>query len=217
MTKTSDPRLELLSPQNSVLILCDHQPFMMSTIESGDRLSIVNSVAGLAEAASVLGVPTILTTIASHRSGAILPEIQAAFPDQEPIDRPTTMNAWDDERVVKAIEATNRRKIVIAGLWTEVCVAFPTITALALGYDVYVVVDACGGVSREAHEMAILRLSQAGAVPITWIAVMDEWQRDWAQSWSIPELTAVAKKRSAAVGVPIDWLGQLLKPTEAAA
>jgi nicotinamidase-related amidase len=202
----------LLSPQNSILILCDHQPFTLLTVESMGRHMLVNNVTGLAEAASVLGVPTILTTIAAARSGPIFPEIQAAFPKQIPIDRQTTMNAWDDERVVRAVEELDRKKIVIAGLWTEVCVAFPTVSLLHDGYEVYVVTDASGGVTREAHDMAVLRMANAGAVPVTWIAVMDEWQRDWARTSTRAGLIDVAMRRAGAIGLAIDWLTRMTEP-----
>jgi nicotinamidase-related amidase len=211
MTLTDRCRQQsLLAPDNSLLVLCDHQPFTLATVGSMDRDALVNNVAGLAEAASALGVPTILTTIAAERAGAIFPEIQAAFPDQIPIDRKTEMNSWDDRRFVEAIERTGRRKIVIAGLWTEVCVAFPTITALNEGYEVYVVTDACGGVTREAHDMAILRMVSAGAVPVTWIAALDEWQRDWDRKDAYVALMDIAKRRTGALGLSMAWVAQLL-------
>jgi nicotinamidase-related amidase len=128
----------------------------------------------------VFGVPTILTTVAAQSfSGPIFPEIQAVFPNQRPFDR-TSMNTWDDQRIRDAIKATGRPKLVIAGLWTEVCVTMPAIEAMKAGYEVYAVADASGGTSKEAHDQAMVRMVQAGVIPVTWQQVMLEWQRDWA-------------------------------------
>jgi nicotinamidase-related amidase len=126
------------------------------------------------------------------------------------------MNSWDDKRFEEAIERTGRRKIVIAGLWTEVCVTFPTITALNEGYEVYVVTDASGGVTREAHDMAVLRMVSAGAVPITWIATLDEWQRDWARKDSYVALMDIAKRRTGVLGLSMSWAAQLMGQAQTA-
>jgi nicotinamidase-related amidase len=140
----------------------------------------MNNVVGLAKTARVFGVPTILTTMLEARGGLLIPQLQEVFPDQKPIDR-TFINTWEDQRVVAAVQRTGRRKFIIAALWTEICLAMPAIHALADGYEVYVVTDASGGVTAEAHDMAVRRMMQAGCVPITWMAVMGEWQRDWAR------------------------------------
>jgi nicotinamidase-related amidase len=157
---------DLLTPQNSTLLLVDHQPQMAFGVQSHDRGLILNNVVGLAKAAKVFKVPTILTTVAAETfSGPLFPEIQAVFPEQKPIDR-TTMNAWEDERVRNVVRQTERPKLIIAGLWTEVCVVLPTIDAREAGYEVYVVADASGGTSQEAHELAMARMIQAGAIPV---------------------------------------------------
>jgi nicotinamidase-related amidase len=180
-------KLELLTPTNCTLMLIDHQPQMVFGVQSVDRTLMVNNVVGLAKAARIFGVPTILTTItAGEFSGHLLPEIQAVFPGQATIDR-TTMNPWEDPNVVAAVERAGRKKLVMAGLWTEVCLAFPAIEAIRDGYEVYAVLDASGGVTDMAHEAAVQRMIQAGVVPTTWLQFALELQRDWAR-----EATAVA-------------------------
>jgi nicotinamidase-related amidase len=170
----------LLTPEESVLLLIDHQAFQFANLHSHEPTMVVNNVVGLAKIAKVFDVPTILTTVLEERGGNLLQPLQDVFPEQKPINR-TTLNSWEDQRVVDAGAATGRKKLVIAGLYTEICVAFPAIHALADGYDVYVVTDASGGVTTEAHERAVQRMIQAGVVPITWAAVGAEWQRDWAR------------------------------------
>jgi len=134
--------LELLSPENCALILIDHQPQMFFGVESANRETIKNNVIGLAKAAKIFNVPTILTTVAANSfSGPLIPELQAVFPEQKPIDR-TSMNSWEDKNFLAAVEKTKRKKLVIAALWTEVCLAFPAISAIQAGYDVYAVTDA---------------------------------------------------------------------------
>src|SRR5437660_1094261 len=170
----------LLTPKNSVLLLIDHQPFQFANLHSHEPTMIVNNVVGLAKTAKVFGVPTILTTVVEERGGYLIKGLQDVFPEQKPIDR-TFINTWQDERVVEAVKQTGRKQLVLAALWTEICLAMPAVQALADGYDVFVVTDASGGVSAEAHDMAVRRMAAAGAVPITWLAVVGEWQRDWAR------------------------------------
>jgi nicotinamidase-related amidase len=172
----------LLTPGQCVLALIDYQPQMSFGIQSHSRLCTLNSAMVLAKAARLFNVPVVLTTVAAKTfSGALLPELQSVFPDQEPIDR-TSMNSWEDVNFKNAIEKTGKRTIIIAGWWTEVCTAFPAIQALQEGYEVYVPTDACGDVSIEAHERAVQRMIQAGVVPMTSLQVMFEWQRDWART-----------------------------------
>ena len=199
----------LLAPERSVLLLIDHQAFQFSNLHSHDPMLIVNNVVALAKAAKAFKVPTILTTVTEERGGHLLKGIQAVYPDQKPIDR-TTLNSWEDQRVVDAVKKTGRKQLVIAALWTEICLAMPVIHSLADGYDVFFVTDASGGVSREAHDMAVLRMVQAGAVPITWVAVMSEWQRDWARVASIPAVAEVTIDHGGASGVAFMWEQQLL-------
>lgn len=201
---------ELLTPQNSALLLIDHQPQMAFGVQSHDRGLILNNAVGLAKAAKVFKVPTILTTVAAETfSGPLFPEIQAVFPDQKPIDR-TTMNTWEDERVRNVVRQTGRHKLIIAGLWTEVCVVMPTIDAKEAGYEVYVVADASGGTSKEAHEMAMARMIQAGAIPVTWQQVMLEWQRDWARQETYAAVNDIVRQHSGAYGMGINYAKTML-------
>jgi nicotinamidase-related amidase len=173
---------ELLTPDTCAVALIDYQPQMFFGTMSHERTNILHNVQAIAKASKLFGVPTILTTVAAKSfSGDMVPEVQSVFPDYAPIDR-TSMNSWEDANFRKAIEATGRKKIVIAGLWTEVCVSFPTIQMIAEGYEIYVPTDACGDVSVEAHERAVQRIIQAGAVPMTSFQYMFELQRDWARS-----------------------------------
>ncbi len=172
----------LLTPHNSALILIDHQPFQFANVRNIDPTLVLNNTIGLAKGAKAFGVPTILTTVVQDRGGFLPKELQNVFPDQKPIDR-TTINTWEDPRVVKVVEKTGRKKLVIAALWTEVCLAMPVIHALGEGYDVFAVTDASGGVSVEAHERAIQRMVQAGAVPITWMAVLSARRNHAGTRW----------------------------------
>jgi nicotinamidase-related amidase len=158
---------------------------------SHERTQILHNVQAIAKASKLFKVPTILTTVAAKSfSGDMVPEVQSVFPEYQPIDR-TSMNSWEDKNFRRAIEATGKKKIVIAGLWTEVCVSFPTIQMIAEGYEIYVPTDACGDVSTEAHERAVQRIIQAGAVPMTSFQYMFELQRDWAKAaWISSRRTA---------------------------
>jgi len=200
----------LLTPQTSVLVLIDHQPFQFANLHSHEPTMIVNNLVGLAKAAKGFSVPTILTTVTEERGGYLIKAVQDVFPDQKPINR-TTLNAWEDSRVVEAVKKTGRRQLIFAALWTEICLAYPVIHSLADGYDVFFVTDASGGTSREAHDMAVLRMIQAGATPLTWMGVMSEWQRDWAREATVPAVAEVSVAHSGATGVAYQWEMQLLK------
>jgi nicotinamidase-related amidase len=205
----------LLTPEESVLLLIDHQPFQFANLNSHEPTLVVNNVVGLAKTAKAFGIPTILTTVLEERGGYLLPGLQDVFPDQKPINR-TLINTWEDGRVVDAVRATGRKKLIMAGLWTEICVAMPAIHALDGGYAVHVVTDASGGVSAEAHDMAVRRMVQAGVVPMTWLAVQGELQRDWAREATIPALAEVGAQHGGATGVAFGWEAQLLNtPTPA--
>ena len=210
-TSTKKNGLEaLLTPQTSVLVLIDHQPFQFANLHSHEPTMIVNNVVGLAKAAKGFSVPTILTTVTEERGGYLIKPVQDVFPNQKPINR-TTLNAWEDARVVEAVKKTGRRQLIFAALWTEICLAYPVIHSLADGYDVFFVTDASGGTSREAHDVAVLRMIQAGATPTTWMGVMSEWQRDWAREATIPAVADVSVAHSGATGVAYLWEMQLLK------
>jgi nicotinamidase-related amidase len=144
----------LLTPENCVLLLIDHQPFQLANVNSHDPTIVINNVTALAKTVKAYGIPTILTTVNEERGGLIFKQVQAVFPDQKTINR-TFINCWEDRRVVEAVKKTGRKKLVMAALWTEMCLAMPAIHAMGDGYDVYVVTDASGGVSPEAHDMAI--------------------------------------------------------------
>jgi nicotinamidase-related amidase len=170
---------------------------------------IVNNVTGLAKVAKAFKVPVILTTVVEARGGKIIKGLQEVFPDQKPVDR-TYINAWQDKRIVDLVNGTGRRKLILAGLWTEMCVAMPTIHALGEGYDVHIVPDASGGVSVEAHDMAVRRMVQAGAVPITWGGLTGEWQRDWARESTLADLARIRAEHGGGSGIAFAWETQLL-------
>ncbi|MGC4949357.1 hydrolase [Streptomyces sp. DT224] len=198
---TAAPSIDLLTPDNCAVLFVDHQPQMFFGTGSGDRTAIINSTLGLAKAAKVFDVPVVLSTVAAESfSGPIMPQLAAVFPGQEIIDR-TTMNAWEDVAFVEAVKTTGRKKLVIAGLWTEVCVVLPALSAISQGYEVYVVTDASGGVSPQAHEHAIQRMVQGGAIPVTWVQVLLELQRDWARTESYVPVTEVVKEHGGAYGL----------------
>ena len=210
MNTTSKTGLQaLLTPQDSVVLLIDHQPFQFANLHSHEPTLIVNNVIGLAKTAKVFGIPTVLTTVVEERGGLLIKGLQDVFPDQKPINR-TFINTWEDRRVVDAVKKTGRKKLIIAGLWTEICVAMPAIQALGEGYEVYVVTDASGGVTIEAHEMAVRRMIQAGTVPMTWMAVQGELQRDWARETTVPGLAEVLSQHGGGTGVAFAWEMQLL-------
>jgi len=199
----------LLRPEDSVLVLIDHQPYQLANLNSHEPQMVVNNAAGLAKAAKAFDVPTILTSVVAGRGGLLFPQITEVFPGQEVIDR-TLINTWEDKKVVDAVKATGRKQLIIAGLWTEVCVAMPVIQALGEGWDVTVVTDASGAVSVEAHEVAIQRMIAAGANMMTWLAVAAEWQRDWARAETAAKLTEVIKQHAGGSGIAYLWEQQLL-------
>ena len=199
----------LLTAEESVLLLVDHQGFQFANTHSHEPQLIVNNVVALAKTAKVFGVPTILTTVLEERGGYIIKGIQDVFPHQKPINR-TLINAWQDQRFVDAVKNTGRKKLVIAALWTEVCLAMPALQARGEGYDVFAVTDASGGVSPETHAMGMQRMIQAGVKPITWLAVLCEWQRDWARQETFGALGAILLEHGGGSGVAFSWETQLL-------
>ncbi|KFE67534.1 hydrolase [Hyalangium minutum] len=199
----------LLTPDNCVLILIDHQPFQFAGLRSHDTQTIINNVVGLARAAKLFKVPTLLTTVLEERGGYIIKQLQDVFPEQKPINR-TFINTWEDARVVEWVKKTGKKKIVMAALWTEICLAFPVIHALGDGYEVYIVTDSSGGVSVEAHEVAIQRMVQAGAVPLTTGVFASELQRDWARTATVEGLAELIIDHMGSVGTSYVWEQQLL-------
>lgn len=199
----------LLRPEDSFLALVDHQPFQFSNMNSHEPTMIMNNVVGLAKAAKVFGVPTLLSTVMQDRGGHLIKGLQDVFPDQAPLDR-TTINSWEDERFVEAVRQSGRTQLVVAALWTEICLAMLAVHALGDGYEVFVVTDASGGASAEAHDMAVRRMVAAGAVPMTWLAVASEWQRDWARESTVGGFAQVLVEHGGASSVAYAWELQLL-------
>jgi len=198
-------KFQLLDPKNSALIFIDHQPQMAFGVANIDRQQLKNNVVALAKAGSIFNVPTLFTSVESESfSGYIWPELLAVHPELIPIER-TSMNSWEDAAFVKAVEATGRKKLVISALWTEVCLTFPALMALEAGYEVYVVTDTSGGTSVDAHERAIDRLVQAGAVPVTWQQVLLEYQRDWARKETYDAVMDLVREHSGAYGMGVDY------------
>lgn len=199
----------LLRPEDSILVLIDHQPYQFTNLNSHEPTMTINNVVGLAKTAKVFNVPTILTTVIEERGGYIIKGLQDVFPDQKPINR-TFINTWEDPNVTDVVKKSGRKQLLIAGLFTEICVAMPAIQALGEGYDVFVVSDACGAVTTEAHEMSMQRMIQAGVVPINWMAVLAEWQRDWARQDTAAGVAGVVLEHGGAGGVALAWELQLL-------
>jgi nicotinamidase-related amidase len=187
----------MITPDNCTLALIDFQPAMYQGVYSHDRITVIENVQILAKAAKLFDLPTIISTVAQDTfSGPFMPEVTELFPNQTPIDR-TSINAWIDDQFRSAIEATGRKKIVLAGLWTEACVLFPAINLLEAGYEVYFVADACGDVTPEAHERAVQRLIQADTVPMTAMQFLFELQQDWARSATYEGVTDILKAHTA--------------------
>src|SRR6202163_2690940 len=209
MAKTAKTGLEaLLRPQDSILVLVDHQPYQFTNLNSHEPTMIVNNVIALAKTAKVFKVPTILSTVLEERGGYLIKGLQDVFPDQKPINR-TFINAWEDPRFADIVKKSGRKQLVLAALYTEICLAMPAIQALAEGFHVFIVTDASGGVSVEAHDMAVRRMVQAGAVPITWLAVLGEWQRDWARE-TAAGVAGVVLEHGGGSAVALAWEQQLL-------
>ncbi|AOK23082.1 hydrolase [Burkholderia ubonensis] len=202
----SNPKLEVLTPQNSQLIFIDQQPQMAFGVQSIDRQALKNNVVGLAKAAKAFDIPTIITTVETESfSGFTYPELLDVFPNQPLLER-TSMNSWDDQKVRDALAANGRKKVVVAGLWTEVCNTTFALCAMLEGdYEIYMVADASGGTSKDAHDFAMQRMVQAGVVPVTWQQVMLEWQRDWARRDTYDAVMAIAKEHSGAYGMGVDY------------
>lgn len=210
MSKNQKIGLEgLLRPEDSILVLIDHQPYQFTNLNSHEPTMIINNVVGLAKSAKVFDVPTILTTVIEERGGYIIKGLQDIFPDQKPINR-TFINTWEDPNVTDIVKKSGRKQLILAALWTEICLAMPAIQALGEGYDVFIVTDASGGVTAEAHDMAVRRMVQAGAVPITWMAVMAEWQRDWARTETAAGVSEIILEHGGASAVALAWELQLL-------
>ena len=202
-------KLQFLTPQNSQIIFIDQQPQMAFGVQSIDRQVLKNNVVGLAKAARIFNIPTTITTVETDSfSGNTFPELLAVVPDNDILER-TSMNSWDDQNVRDALAknaADGRKKIVVAGLWTEVCnTTFALSCMNDTDYEIYMVADASGGTSMDAHKYAMDRMVQAGVVPVTWQQVLLEWQRDWARKETYDAVTSLVKEHSGAYGMGIDY------------
>jgi nicotinamidase-related amidase len=202
----SKSKLEVLTPDNCQLIFIDHQPQMAFGVQSIDRQTLKSNVVGLAKAAKVFGIPTTITTVETDSfSGHTYPELLAVYPDALLLER-TSMNSWDDQKVRDALEANGRNKILVSGLWTEVCNCMFALSAMHdSDYEIYMVADASGGTTVEAHNYAMDRLVQAGVVPVTWQQVLLEWQRDWARKDTYDQTIAIVQEHSGAYGMGVDY------------
>jgi nicotinamidase-related amidase len=195
----------LLTPDNCVVVFVDFQPQMFFGVANIDRKTLENNVLILAKAAKTFGVPTVLTGVESlGYSGYTMPQLLDVFPDQTPIER-STMNFWEAPEVVAAIQATGRKNLVVAALWTEACLTFPAMHALADGYNFFAVEDACGGTSVMAHEAGMRRIKAAGAVPLTAIQFLLELQRDWARKEHYNEVLEIVKEHGGAYGQGVEF------------
>lgn len=196
---------ELIDPGNSVLIFIDHQPQMSFGVVNIDRQLLKNNTVALAKAGNIFNVPVIYTSVETTSfSGYIWPELLAVHPEAQPIER-TSMNAWEDAAFVAAVKATGRKKLIISALWTEVCLTFPALMALDEGFEVYAVSDTSGGMSVDAHERAMERIVMAGAVPVTWLQVLLEYQRDWARRDTYDAVMDVVREHAGAYGMGVDY------------
>jgi nicotinamidase-related amidase len=192
----SEPRRDpitdhLLTPQNAALVVIDYQPSQVQTVASMDRGLLVNNIVSVARMAKTFELPVVLSTVnVANGQGPTIPELKAQLPDSPEIDR-TQINSWEDVEFRQAIEATGRRKLIMTALWTEVCLAFPTLDALREGFEVYPVVDAVGGTSVASHRAGLERIVQAGAQPISWVSLACELQRDWARTDTVPDIVDI--------------------------
>ncbi len=208
------PGSKLLNPADHLLLMVDHQSQMGFATKSIDMTELRNNTALVAKAAKGFQVPTIVTTVAAKSfSGPVFPEIRELYPDEQFIDR-TTMNTWEDARVIERVNAIGRSKIVIAGLWTSVCIVGPVLSALEQGFQVYVITDASGDVSTEAHERAVQRMVQAGAQPITALQYLLELQRDWARGETYALTTGIAVQNGGAYGIGIQYAKSMFNASE---
>jgi len=196
---------KLYTAEDTAVVFIDHQPQMTFGVSNIDRATLINNVTLLAKVAKEFKVPAILTSVETEAfSGYIWPQLLDVFPGQRVVER-SSMNAWDDAGFRKAIEATGRKNILLTGLWTEVCVAWPAIEMIGAGYNIYVVEDCCGATSQVAHEAALSRMVQAGVIRLTTIAALLEWQRDWARREHYDALMGLIKQQGGAYGAGVEY------------
>jgi nicotinamidase-related amidase len=181
----------LLTPQNAALVVIDYQPSQLATVTSMDRELLVDNIVSVARLAKTFQLPVVLSTVnVANGQGPTLPELKSVLSDSEEIDR-TQMNAWEDAAFRRAVVATGRKKLIMTALWTEICLAFPSLDAMRGGFEIYPVVDAVGGTSPEAHRAGLERIVQAGAQPISWVSLAGELQRDWARTDTVGDVVDI--------------------------
>ncbi len=215
-TAMTNTKLEVLTPDNCQMIFIDQQPQMAFGVQSIDRQVLKNNTVALAKAAKVFNIPTIITTVETESfSGHTYPELLDVFPTHDILER-TSMNSWDDQKVRDALAATGKKKVVVSGLWTEVCNnSFALCAMLEGGYEIYMVADASGGTTKEAHDFAMQRMIQAGVIPVTWQQVMLEWQRDWAHKETYTAVMDIVREHSGAYGMGVDYAYTMVHKAEA--
>jgi nicotinamidase-related amidase len=203
----------LMDPSDCALVLVDQQAGLAFGVSSIDRQTLLNNVIALARTASVFKIPVIATTSASKvYSGPLMPAIHSVLPGVTPIER-RNMNSWEDETVRAMIVATKRRKLLVSGLLTEACVSFPVLSALADGYEVYVVGDACGGITMLSHDLALRRMEAAGAQVTSWIQVLLELQRDWTRHETYEGARGIVESHGGGYGIGLSYAREMIKPT----
>ncbi|HEY1634429.1 MAG TPA: hydrolase [Acidimicrobiales bacterium] len=184
----SDP---LLTPQNSALVVIDYQPSQVQAVKSVDQELLVRNIVSVARTATTFGLPVVLSTVnVANGQGHTVPELKEVLAESVEIDR-TQLNAWEDVEFRQAVEAMGRKKLIMTALWSEICLAFPSLDALRGGYEVFPVVDAVGGTSPEAHRAGLERILQAGAQPVSWVSLACELQRDWARLDTVPDIVDI--------------------------
>lgn len=202
----------LLDPSQVAICLIDFEGQMFFGVEGANRTAILNNVQGLAKTARVFNIPLILSTVEANQfSGPMISSVKSLYPDITPIDR-TTLNAWEDQNFQKAVRTSGKKKILLAGLWTEVCVTLPALSMLEDGYETFVVADACAGSSCQAHDMAIQRMVQAGVKPLTWQAALLEMQRDWANKETYQPVMDIVTQNGGVYGLGIEYANAMIKP-----
>ena len=211
----TDPKLNLLTSHNCQLIFIDHQPQMAFGVQSIDRQVLKNNAVALAKSARIFDIPTVITTVETESfSGHTYPELLAVFPEHPLLER-TSMNSWDDQKVRDALAENDRKKVIVSGLWTEVCNnSFAFSAMLEGGYEIYMVADASGGTSKEAHDYSMQRMVQAGVVPVTWQQVLLEWQRDWARRDTYDAVMTIVREHSGAYGMGVDYAYTMVHKAE---
>lgn len=211
----TNPKLEVLTPQNSQLIFIDHQPQMAFGVQSIDRQILKNNTVALAKAAKLFGIPVTITTVETESfAGHTYPELLAVFPEHPLLER-TSMNSWDDQKVRDALKKNGQKKVVVSGLWTEVCNNSFAFSAMSEGdYEIYMVADASGGTTKEAHDYSMQRMIQAGVVPVTWQQIVLEWQRDWARRDTYDGVMDIVREHSGAYGMGVDYAYTMVHKAE---